>query len=146
MGGPASGKTTALHAFADERNAAGVKCLFASGDSTLAGIRQELAAVGDYKAVLLDEGGMQRQQQADIISGLLGMGLDHIVVASSRHPAESACDALLADLTEAAATLRRYETLHRAKGTADSTAKAEVNAKLATRFEATIAKVQGGAA
>lgn len=49
-------------------------------------------------------------------------------------------DDLLADLREAAATLRRYETLHRAKGTDDSTAKAEVNAALATQFEATIAK------
>ncbi|QKZ05875.1 hypothetical protein [Pseudomonas eucalypticola] len=47
---------------------------------------------------------------------------------------------LLADLQEAATTLRRYETLHRAKGTDDSTAKAEVNATLAARFEATIAK------
>jgi len=47
---------------------------------------------------------------------------------------------LLADLQEAAATLRRYEQLHRAKGTNDSTAKAEVNAALALRFEATIAK------
>jgi hypothetical protein len=47
---------------------------------------------------------------------------------------------LLADLQEAAATLRRYEVLHRAKGTEDSTAKAEVNAALASRFEATIAK------
>lgn len=48
--------------------------------------------------------------------------------------------ALLADLTQAAETLRRYETLHRAKGTADSTEKAEVNAALAARFEATIAQ------
>jgi len=48
--------------------------------------------------------------------------------------------ALLADLTEAAATLRLYEELHRAKGTDESTAKAEVNAALAARFEATIAK------
>jgi hypothetical protein len=47
---------------------------------------------------------------------------------------------MLADLVEAAATLRRYETLHRAKGTDESTAKAEFNAALATRFEATIAK------
>jgi hypothetical protein len=47
---------------------------------------------------------------------------------------------LLADLQEAVATLRRYEVLHRAKGTEDSTAKAEVNAALASRFEATIAK------
>ena len=50
---------------------------------------------------------------------------------------------LLDDLIEAAATLRRYETLHRAKNTEDSTAKAEVNAALATRFEATIAKAKG---
>lgn len=51
-----------------------------------------------------------------------------------------AAHALLADLREAAATLRRYEKLHRAKGTDDSTAKAEVNATLAARFEATIAQ------
>lgn len=53
---------------------------------------------------------------------------------------EAQRDDLLADLREAAATLRRYETLHRAKGTDDSTAKAEVNAALASRFEATIRK------
>jgi hypothetical protein len=47
---------------------------------------------------------------------------------------------LLNDLIDAAAQLRAYEVLHRAKGTDDSTAKAEVNAALATRFEATIAK------
>lgn len=47
---------------------------------------------------------------------------------------------LLADLREAAATLRRYEQLHRAKGTAESLEKAEVNAGLALRFEQTIAK------
>lgn len=49
-------------------------------------------------------------------------------------------EALRADLTEAASTLRRYETLHRAKGTAESSEKADVNAALAARFEATIAK------
>lgn len=48
--------------------------------------------------------------------------------------------ALVADLTEAAATLRRYEALHRAKGTAESSEKAEVNAALASRFEATLAQ------
>lgn len=47
-------------------------------------------------------------------------------------------DALLKDLQEAAATLRRYEVHHREKGTADSLAKAEVNAELAARFERTI--------
>ncbi|KPA95404.1 hypothetical protein [Pseudomonas asplenii] len=46
---------------------------------------------------------------------------------------------LLADLAEAAAQLRKYEALHRAKGTADSLTKAEVNAELASRFEQTIA-------
>lgn len=55
--------------------------------------------------------------------------------------AREANEALLADLTEAAVTLRRYEALHRAKGTDESMAKAEVNAALASRFEATIAKV-----
>jgi hypothetical protein len=47
---------------------------------------------------------------------------------------------LLADLIVAAGTLRHYETLHRAKGTAESLEKAEVNAGLASRFEKTIAK------
>ncbi|WP_144933969.1 hypothetical protein [Pseudomonas alabamensis] len=47
---------------------------------------------------------------------------------------------LLDDLIEAAAHLRQYEKLHRAKGTPDSLAKAEVNADLASRFEQTIAK------
>lgn len=47
---------------------------------------------------------------------------------------------LLDDLTAAATQLRKYEALHRAKGTADSLAKAEVNAGLAARFEQTIAK------
>jgi len=52
---------------------------------------------------------------------------------------------LLADLIDAAAQLRTYEALHRAKGTEDSTAKAEVNAALAARFEATIARARGEA-
>ena len=49
---------------------------------------------------------------------------------------------LLADLEVAAAQLRKYETLHRAKGTEDSLAKAEVNAALASRFEETIDKAR----
>lgn len=53
--------------------------------------------------------------------------------------AKEANEALLADLIEAAATLRRYEALHRSKGTDESAAKAEANAALATRFEATVA-------
>ncbi|ELF6206825.1 hypothetical protein RNI54_003655 [Pseudomonas putida] len=51
----------------------------------------------------------------------------------------AAAPLLLEDLVAAAAQLRKYETLHRAKGTADSLAKAEVNAELAARFEKTIA-------
>lgn len=47
---------------------------------------------------------------------------------------------LLVDLIVAAGTLRHYEALHRAKGTAESLEKAEVNAGLASRFEKTIAK------
>lgn len=50
---------------------------------------------------------------------------------------------LLADLVNAAAQLRTYEALHREKGTEESTAKAEVNATLAARFEATIARARG---
>jgi hypothetical protein len=53
---------------------------------------------------------------------------------------EAQRDVLLTDLQAAATTLRRYEELHRAKGTDESTAKAEVNAALASRFESTIAK------
>jgi hypothetical protein len=52
---------------------------------------------------------------------------------------------LLADLRVAAETLRRYESLHRAKGTDDGVQKAEANRLLAMRFEATIAKASGGA-
>ena len=50
---------------------------------------------------------------------------------------------LLADLIVATETLRHYETLHRAKGTTDSDAKAEANAALAGRFEATIFRATG---
>lgn len=57
----------------------------------------------------------------------------------------AAAPELLADLIDAAAQLRTYEALHRAKGTDDSTAKAEVNAALAARFEATIARARGEA-
>lgn len=46
--------------------------------------------------------------------------------------------ALLADVREAAATFRRYEEHHRAKWTNESLEKAEVNAALAARLEATI--------
>lgn len=51
-----------------------------------------------------------------------------------------AAEMLMVDLRVAAETLRKYEALHRAKGTEESTAKAEANAELAARFEATIKK------
>ncbi|MFJ9993360.1 hypothetical protein ACIQSO_21820 [Pseudomonas putida] len=51
----------------------------------------------------------------------------------------AAAPRLLDDLIDAAAQLRAYEILHRAKGTDDSLAKADVNADLASRFERTIA-------
>lgn len=50
---------------------------------------------------------------------------------------------LLADLEEAAKTLRRYEILHWAKETNESDAKAKVNGDLAARFERTIDKARG---
>ncbi|MBF8692391.1 hypothetical protein [Pseudomonas fulva] len=50
---------------------------------------------------------------------------------------------LLADLEEAAKTLRRYEVLHWAKETNESDAKAKVNGDLAARFERTIDKARG---
>ena len=59
--------------------------------------------------------------------------------AASLKKADAENDALREDLRLAAETLRRYEVLHRAKGTDESTAKAEVNAALATRFEETLA-------
>lgn len=52
---------------------------------------------------------------------------------------------LLADLIDAAAQLRKYETLHRAKKGELSTELADMNAALAARFEATIAAAVGGA-
>ena len=57
----------------------------------------------------------------------------------------AAAPELLDGLILASTQLRKYETLHRAKGTYDSIAKAEVNAALAARFEATIAKARGEA-
>lgn len=41
----------------------------------------------------------------------------------------------------AARALRRYEMLHRAKGTPESTGEAEINASLASRFERTLAEI-----
>lgn len=47
-------------------------------------------------------------------------------------------ESLLSLLRESAETFRRYEALHRAKGTAESDAKAEANAAIAGKIEAAI--------
>lgn len=46
-------------------------------------------------------------------------------------------------LEAAAAQMRKYEVLHRAKGTPESTEKAEVNAALAARLERDMAFARG---
>lgn len=101
IGGNGSGKSTALRAFAEERNASGVECLLVTGDSSICGIQQELSK-GDYKAVLIDEAEAHWESQEEFIAGLLDSGLAHIVVASSRHPAEAQID-----------WLQKVNTLHR---------------------------------
>jgi hypothetical protein len=55
--------------------------------------------------------------------------------------ADSAVSRLTSDLALAAETLRRYERLHRDKGTPESLVKAVVNATLASQFERTIQEV-----
>lgn len=71
-----------------------------------------------------------------LIENVCDPAIDHLALK----PVYGAAPELMADLQQAAATLRGYEALHRAKGTTESDAKAEVNAALAARFEATIAK------
>lgn len=58
----------------------------------------------------------------------------------------AAAPRLLSDLRIAAHTLRRYEELHRAKGTAESDLKAQANAALAAAFEETIRIAEGESA
>jgi hypothetical protein len=86
-------------------------------------------------------------QQAQIVYDKDGWGIANAVVFHRAHEQGSSlanakliatAPDLVADLIIAAATLRRYEQAHRAKGTEESAAKAEVNADLAARFEATI--------
>lgn len=84
-----------------------------------------------FGSVICDDGSAQGEYSAQIdVNG-----------ANARLIA--AAPDLLGDLVEAAAILRKYEGYHRAKNTDESTAKAEVNATLAARFEATIAKARG---
>lgn len=91
--------------------------------------------------------GAKANGKSQFLSGSPREGFDPLVKLADAQAAlavqAAAIARLTADLTDAATTLRRYETLHRAKGTAKSTAKAEANAALAARFEATIAKGSG---
>jgi hypothetical protein len=70
---------------------------------------------------------------------------DRMAIAEANTDLACVAPELLTDLVDAASQLRTYEALHRAKGTEESTAKAEVNAALAARFEATIARARGEA-
>lgn len=85
-------------------------------------------------------------ERADWVAPFWGRSHHASWCASIIHPdmrlMESA-PVLLEDLVVAAAQLRKYEALHRAKGTPESTEKAEVNAGLAARFETTVAKATG---
>lgn len=78
---------------------------------------------------------------AEVISGCGCCGSPNLGIDDAR--LICAAPDLLADLAAAAEILRRYEGYHRAKNTEESNAKAEVNAELAARFEATIAKARG---
>lgn len=109
VGGVGSGKTTALRAFAEERNAAGVKCLYVAGGSTVQGILQELGR-GDYKAVLIDDSERGGDVEG-LVAGLLESGLDHIVVSCARHPAEVQRDELLKALEKLAAVAKGCEQI-----------------------------------
>jgi hypothetical protein len=72
------------------------------------------------------------------------------IAATKPVPAGEAVTVLRKALYEAIRKFQQYETLHRAKGTGDSNAKAEVNAELAGRFKAILAGTahvaDGGAA
>lgn len=83
------------------------------------------------------------QAMTSLCGKVIAKGLQGVIQETCRLQSER--DDLLADLREAATTLRRYEALHRAKNTKESTAKAEANAALAARFEATIFKATGSA-
>lgn len=94
---------------------------------------------GANKCTVYDKFG---QRIADAFEGVMVSHRSYFECCANASLIAAAPD-LLDDLIEAAATLRRYEVLHRAKGTDESTAKAEVNAELAGRFESTIAKARG---
>ena len=111
-------------------------------DATLNNLRRMGASI--------DGANTYKRDLCDAITGAMAFGYQNSNVPPEGNWAKrfwdigraegAARDELRGDLAEAAETLRRYETLHRAKGTDDSTAKAEANAALASRFEATLAK------
>lgn len=154
--------THAAIAQRDELLAALEQIAASSSDSTVRGL-QQLASAAIFAAqptagptiAELQEAGHVPKAEPTTIEDLAELSKSHqvppgiasrLLASRANKKLAEQRDWLLVDLGVAAYTLRRYEKLHRAKNTDESTAKAEVNAELATRFEATIAKVQGGAA
>lgn len=97
----------------------------------------------------IDGDNLYKQDLCDCIAGALAFGKQGRNLPPEGHwlrrfwdlgRAEGECqEDLVIELRLAAETLRRYEALHRAKNTEESTAKAELNASLAERFESVIA-------
>jgi predicted small metal-binding protein len=85
---------------------------------------------------VLGDGCRYCQPQETIDYLLQQMVYDHLENEDNQEQIEE-------QLVELIKVVIRYEALHRAKGTADSEAKEEINAELATRFEATLAKSRG---
>lgn len=96
--------------------------------------KYSIKADSGYKS---DQSGKITPERHSVVCTALDGGLSDDLLALKAAPY------LLDDLIVAAETLRRYEALHRAKCTAESLEKAEVNAGLASRFEQTIAKAKG---
>lgn len=85
--------------------------------------------------------GMEMDDDADTMLGTIAANAQALRCNQEAAKILAASNkALFDDLEVAANTLRRYEALHRDKNTEDSLKKAEVNAELASRFEATLAQ------
>ena len=96
---------------------------------------QERIDVADGKyTVIYDNGRLTALRYGEPWRDINGDNLVYYLAVELRQARENV-QALLLDLGDAATTLRAYEVSHRAK--------ADVNGALATRFQATIAKVTG---
>ena len=112
--------------------------------------RDEVVSALRRRGLSIDGDNAYKRDLLDATVGAMAMGVQNRNPPPADHWGQrfwdigreerALAEEILADLREAASTLRRYEALHRAKGTAESTEKAEVNAGLASRFEQTIAK------